>query len=95
MFYFSENNIRGNHAGTKARNDVEQILTEYGCRPINSKSYVLTSDDANNIRSNINNRVQLAKYFLDLIKVKCETKINFEYPQSTGNDLRKVWSRNI
>lgn len=79
MFYFSENNIRGNHAGTKARNDVEQILTEYGCRPINSKSYVLTSDDDNNIRSNINNRVQLAKYFLDLLKVKNEI-VFIQYP---------------
>lgn len=29
------------------------------------------------------------------IKQVIETKKIFEYPQSTGNDLREVWSRNI
>lgn len=92
MFYFSENNIRGNHAGTKARNDVEQILIEYGCRPINSKSYVLTSDDANNIKSNINNRVQLAKYFFDLLKVKNEI-VFIQYPMLSFDKDREYLTK--
>ena len=30
MYYFSEYNYRGNHAGTKARNDAEEILKKNG-----------------------------------------------------------------
>jgi hypothetical protein len=79
MLYFSENNIRGNHAGTKARNDAENILRDYGCRPVNSRRYILTSDAEEGIHSNVTGRLQLLKYFLDLLPVKNQTVI-VQYP---------------
>lgn len=79
MLYFSENNIRGNHAGTKARNDVESILREFGCKPVNSKEYVLTSDVSESIHSNVTNRFEVAKFFVELLKVRNKTVI-VQYP---------------
>ena len=79
MLYFSEKNIRGNHAGTKARNDVEKILQNYGCKPLNSKKYILTSDSSDSIHSNVTNRLMLSRFFLELIKFKNEI-VFVQYP---------------
>ena len=79
MLYFSENSIRGNHAGTKARNDVENILCSYGCKSINSKKYILTSDTTESIYSNVTTRLGLLKYFLELLAVRNKT-VFVQYP---------------
>lgn len=92
MLYFSEINIRGNHAGTKARNDAETILKRVGCKPINSKRYILTSDESENIQSNIKNRLELSKYFLDLLTVK--NKIVFvQYPMLSFDKATEYLSK--
>lgn len=79
MYYFSEKNIRGNHAGTKARNDVEEILKRNNCIPFNKRQFVLTSDSNENIQSNINNRIQLFSLDLDIKKIKNEV-VFVQYP---------------
>ena len=79
MFYFSENSIRGNHAGTKARNDVEKIVSSYGGKPINSKKVVLRSDATEKIYSNITNRMEILKYFLELLKIRNQIVL-VQYP---------------
>ena len=67
MYYFSEINYRGNHAGTKARNDIEQILSELGAKPVNSKRLELTSDkNESQIKANIKNRFGYLRYFIDI-----------------------------
>lgn len=80
MYYFSEKNYRGNHAGTKARNDVESILKQYGARPINSKPFILRSDIKDlNIYSNVRTRFNLARYFFDAWKVRNQFVV-IQYP---------------
>lgn len=80
MYYFSEKNFRGNHAGTKARNDVETILKQYGALPINSKPFILRSDAKDsNIYSNVKTRVDLARYFFDVWKVRHQLVL-VQYP---------------
>lgn len=80
MYFFSEVNRRGNHAGTKARNDVEEILRETGCLAVNSKKLVLESDSKDErIISNIASRLDFISYFLDLIKLKNQI-VFVQYP---------------
>lgn len=79
IYYFSEKNIRGNHAGTKARNDVEAILTEYDARPINKRSFELRVDGTERICSNMKNRLDVLKYFMDVAFLKNKT-ILIQYP---------------
>lgn len=92
MYYFSEINIRGNHAGTKARNDVETILKNYGCKPINSKRYILTSDESENIHSNVKNRLELSKFFFDLLTVRKKT-VFVQYPMLSFDKAAKYLSK--
>lgn len=79
MLYFSEINYRGNHAGTKARNDAEEILRQYGARPVNTRSLELRDTTNSGIRSNIANRLGFIRYFWDLLFVRNETVI-IQYP---------------
>ena len=80
MYYFSEINYRGNHAGTKARNDIEQILSELGAKPVNSKRLELTSDkNESQIKANIKNRFGYLRYFIDIKRIKNEI-ILIQYP---------------
>ena len=79
LFFFSEINIRGNHAGTKARNDAEHILEEFGAIPINSRRYELRSDENDRIISNIHNRLDYLSYYYDLLKIRNKS-IVIQYP---------------
>lgn len=79
LYYFSELNIRGNHAGTKARNDVEAILKESGAKPLNSKQFTLRSDENDNIYSNVNSRISLSKLFFEVMKVRNQAVL-LQYP---------------
>ena len=88
MLYFSEHNYRGNHAGTKARNDVEEILKNSGGKPINKKQFILqTYGNEENIQSNVRNRMDLWKLYFDSWKVRNETVI-IQYP-ILGFDFQK------
>ena len=78
MLYFSEMNYRGNHAGTKARNDAERILFEYGAHPINTRRLELR-ENRTGIQSNIANRLGFLRYYMDLLFVRDETVI-VQYP---------------
>lgn len=78
MLYFSEVNHRGNHAGTKARNDAEKILWMYGAKPVNTKILELR-EQHNGIQSNIANRLGFLRYYLDLLAVKNQIVI-IQYP---------------
>lgn len=89
MYFFSEINRRGNHAGTKARNDVEKILKESGCVAVNSRRLVLESDVKDEkIISNISSRFDFIKYFLDLLKVKNQT-VFVQYPMLSFDQEEK------
>lgn len=89
MYFFSEINRRGNHAGTKARNDVEEILKESGCVAVNSRRLVLESDVKDEkIISNISSRLDFIKYFLDLLKVKNQT-VFVQYPMLSFDQEEK------
>lgn len=80
IYYFSESNFRGNHAGTKARNDVEAILAGAGYRPINRKKLILkTAENEEHIVSNIRNRLDFIPYYLDLLSFR-EKTIIIQYP---------------
>lgn len=80
LYFFSEHSYRGNHAGTKARNDVETILQQTGAMPINSRIYELRSDEREDqIYSNVENRFDLFKLFWDIKKLKNQTVI-IQYP---------------
>lgn len=78
MLYFSEINHRGNHAGTKARNDVETILRQCGAKPLNSQRLELQAENGV-IRSNIANRLGFLRYYLDILRIRKETII-IQYP---------------
>lgn len=97
LVYFSEKNIRGNHAGTKARNDAEQIFKDYGCKALNSKTYVLTSDAGENIHSNIRHRMDFLPLMFDVQKTKYKTVI-VQYPMlafdKADDFLKKISERN-
>lgn len=93
LFYFSELNIRGNHAGTKARNDVETILRKSGAKPINSRQFTLRSDEKDNIYSNVNSRVALSKLFFDVMKVKNHS-VFVQYPM-LAFDFEEKFYRSI
>lgn len=78
--FFSEVNHRGNHAGTKARNDVEAILRSMGIRSVNSKVYELTTnEDESLIISNVKTRLNLIRYYLDLVVVRGDA-VFIQYP---------------
>lgn len=79
MRYFSEANFRGNHAGTKARNDAEVILKAYGARSINTRVLELRDNGHESIQSNIANRLGFIRYYWDLLFVKGETVV-IQYP---------------
>lgn len=79
MYYFSEFNQRGNHAGTKARNDAEVILKRFGAHPINKKQFVLNSREDESIYSNIRNRMDLIPYFANAKFLKNEY-VFIQYP---------------
>ena len=80
IYYFSEINYRGNHAGTKARNDAEAIFQDFGCRPLNHRRLVLKEEGTNSrIVSNIQNRLGFIPYYLDLLKIRNKTVI-IQYP---------------
>ena len=79
MYYFSEKNLRGNHAGTKARNDAEAIFALNHLKVLNRKQLILTSDENENIYSSIRNRFDYISYFIDINKIKNETVI-IQYP---------------
>ena len=72
MYYFSELNLRGNHAGTKARNDAETILNRFGAHPVNKRQFILQSREDESIYSNVKNRFELLPFFLkaELLKGK-------------------------
>ena len=98
MYYFSEVNLRGNHAGTKARNDVEAILKKAGGKAINSKTLVLkSSKNEEIIFSNIQNRFGFIRFFLEASMLKGK-KILIQYPMlSFDKDydyLKKLAKRN-
>lgn len=78
MLFFSEANYRGNHAGTKARNDAEAILREYGAHPINTRVLELTDNNAG-IQSNIANRLGYLRYYWELLFVRKQTVV-IQYP---------------
>ena len=88
MYYFSEINIRGNHAGTKARNDVETILKNSGAIPINKKPLILKSDINENIYSNIRNRFDFLDYFVKANILKNEV-IFIQYPMLSFDKDKK------
>lgn len=78
--FFSEKNHRGNHAGTKARNDVEAVLHTMAARPVNSKAYVLTSDDEEKqIISNVHNRIDLYRLYAEAALIN-RNIIVIQYP---------------
>ena len=79
MLFFSEKNYRGNHAGTKARNDAEMILRQCGAVPVNTHTLELRSDAYDNIRSGIKNRLGYLRYFSDLFFVRNQTVV-IQYP---------------
>ncbi len=79
MYYFSELNIRGNHAGTKARNDTETILKRFGAIPINKKQFVLHSREDDSIYSNIKSKMDLIPYFLNASLVR-NAYVFLQYP---------------
>lgn len=79
MYYFSELNKRGNHAGTKARNDVEVILKRFGARPINKEQFILSSREDESIYSNIRSRIDLIPYFFKALALKNEY-VFIQYP---------------
>ncbi|MBR2669797.1 MAG: hypothetical protein IKE36_08415 [Solobacterium sp.] len=72
-------NQRGNHAGTKARNDAEVILKRFGAHPINKKQFILQSREDDSIYSNIKNRLDLIPYFANAKFLKNE-KVFIQYP---------------
>jgi len=90
MYYFSEKNIRGNHAGTKARNDVEEILKWNNCKPFNKRQFILTSDSNDNIHSNINNRIQLFSLESDIKKLKNEI-VFVQYPMLAFDNEKEFY----
>ena len=80
MYYFSEINYRGNHAGTKARNDVEKIISGLGAKPINTKRLELTTDDKDErIYTNIKNRFVYWRYFRDIKRIR-DVVVLIQYP---------------
>ena len=79
MLFFSEMNYRGNHAGTKARNDAEAILRQYGASPINSQRLELQVGKDMGIQSNIVNRLGFIRYFCDILFVRNKTVV-IQYP---------------
>lgn len=80
LYYFSEYNYRGNHAGTKARNDVETILHQSGAKPVNSNPFILRTDEAEEqIYSNVKNRFELGRLFWDVRKIRKQTVL-VQYP---------------
>ncbi len=79
MLFFSEANYRGNHAGTKARNDVESILRAYGAKPVNSRRLELKESKNHGIQSNIANRLGFLRFYFDLCFVRNQTVI-IQYP---------------
>ena len=92
LYYFSEYNYRGNHAGTKARNDVEKILHQVDAKPINSSTFVLHTDDMDeHIYSSIRNRFDLIRLFFDAWKVK-NRKIVVQYPMLAFDFQKKYFA---
>lgn len=79
LYFFSEVNYRGNHAGTKARNDVETILREIGAKSINTHVLELRSKEEEVIKPNINNRLGFIRYYFDLLFIK-ECTVIIQYP---------------
>lgn len=79
MRFFSEFNFRGNHAGTKARNDVETILRQYGARPINTKVLELRENESGGVQANLMNRLDYIQYYFDTFFIRNETVI-IQYP---------------
>lgn len=93
MYFFSEQNFRGNHAGTKARNDVEKILREYGCKPINSKPFILKSgENEDHIYSNIAHEYQLWPLFWEVNKRRNEIII-VQYPMLAFDHEREYFEK--
>lgn len=94
MLYFSEYNYRGNHAGTKARNDVEEILKRFGAKPINSRQFVLRSEgNEDYIQSSVKNRLDLFRMFFDVRRVRNEMVL-VQYPM-LGFDFQKKYLEEI
>ncbi len=80
IYYFSEINYRGNHAGTKARNDAEKVFQDFGGKPLNHRRLVLKEEGANRrIVSNIQNRLGFIPFYMDLLKIRHNTVI-IQYP---------------
>ena len=78
--FFSEYNYRGNHAGTKARNDVETVLRSMNARPINSRVYELTAnEDERRISSNIQSRFDLFRLYAEAAMIR-KCVILLQYP---------------
>lgn len=92
MYYFSEKNIRGNHAGTKARNDAEAIFALNNLKVLNRKQLILTSDENENIYSSIKNRFDYFSYFNDINKIKNETVI-IQYPMLMFDKQKEYFER--
>lgn len=78
LYFFSEYNVRGNHAGTKARNDIEKILRKDNAVPINRKILQL-SEKNGSIKCNIKNRFGFIRYYWDLLFIRNRTVI-IQYP---------------
>ena len=78
LYFFSEYNVRGNHAGTKARNDIEKILRKENAVPINRKILQL-SEKNGSIKCNIKNRFDFIRYYWDLLFIRNRTVI-IQYP---------------
>lgn len=94
MYFFSEYNYRGNHAGTKARNDVEKILKGYGAKALNTTQFVLRTDgNENQIQSNITNRLDLMRLFWNVYRIHNKSVL-VQYPM-LGFDYQKEFFRSI
>lgn len=98
IYYFSEINYRGNHAGTKARNDAETILEGAGYKPVNRKRLVLkTLAGEERIVSNIKNRLDFIPYYMDLFRMSGQTII-IQYPMLSfdiaGDYIARLAKRN-
>ena len=94
LYYFSEYSYRGNHAGTKARNDVEEILGQMGAKPINANTFELRCDEKEeHIYSNVKNRFDLLGLFLRIQRIKKQT-VFIQYPM-LAFDFQEKYFREI
>lgn len=79
VVFLPESNFRGNHAGTKARNDADQIFRNTIPYKLIRDSIRLTSDDEELIHSSIRHKFQLFKVFAEANRYRGSV-IFIQYP---------------